>query len=528
MIRTPETGQFAASRTDGKDQSKVQFLWPGAFRFIGRTAPEGDPVAPAAMAAAAGAARDRLAAGGVRPGDRVALWLTRGPDQIAAMLGCWMAGAAFCFLPSFAGRSRTERSQERIEDVLATLAPRLLLTADTENLPAAMPDGLPVVRMPGPNAAPAAADPLAAIARRDPDDMAFIQFTSGSTGGAKGAVVRFGQLAANLDAIAARIDLSAADRMVSWAPLYHDMGLMAILLPLRRGADVVLMETDHFVRRPTAWLEAISRHRGTITTAPPTALKLLTRRRAADVDLGSWRYAWIGGEMVFPGVMEGFEAAYADAGLKPGVLQPTYGMAETVVGISCGAPGDPWTVAEGAISCGPVLDGVELMIADAGGAAVAAGGEGRILVRGPSVLRNYLGLDPRAEGDWFDTGDLGFLQGGRVHVTGRVKDVLKRGAESFAASLVEAVAEEALGLRTGRAAAFANPRRDIGKEEIVLLVESRDWSDDHARAAAAAVARDLGLQIDVIRNARGGRLPRTSSGKLMRQKAAALYREGLV
>jgi acyl-CoA synthetase (AMP-forming)/AMP-acid ligase II len=143
-------------------------------------------------------------------------------------------------------------------------------------------------------------------------------------------------------------------------------------------------------------------------------------------------------------------------------------------------------------------------------------------------MRGYLGLAPFADNAWFDTGDLGFERAGRLHVTGRVKDVLKRGAESFSASLVEAVTEDALGLRTGRAAAFANPRPDLGKEEIVLLVESRAWNDVHARAVASVVATELGLQIDIIRNTRGERLPRTSSGKLMRQKAATLYREGMV
>lgn len=516
----------APNRNPGRVQRKVQFIWPEQFDFVGTSHPDGIRMAPDEVARRAAAVGELLAARGVRPGDRIALWLSEGPDQIAAILGCWMAGAAFCVLPSFAGRSGTERSQERIEDVLATLAPRLLLTARDGAVPAAIPDRIDRAALPDPATAAGSADPLARIAQRAPDDMAFVQFTSGSTGGAKGAVVRFGQLRANLDAIAARVRLTRADCMVSWAPLYHDMGLMAILLPLSRGARLVLMETEHFVRRASAWLEAISLYRGTITTAPPTALKLLTRRKAAGIDLSCWRYAWIGGEMVFPSVIAGFEAAYADAGLRPGVMQPTYGMAETVVGISCGEPGEIWTQSRGAISCGRPLDGVQTIVADAAGDPVAEGAEGRVLVRGPSVLRGYLGLAPRDPGAWFDTGDLGFLDGGRLHITGRVKDVLKRGAESFPASVVEAVAEDALGLRTGRAAAFANPRPDLGKEEIVVLVESRDWSDDQARIVAAAVVRAFGLQLDIIRNARGGRLPRTSSGKLMRQKAAALYREG--
>jgi acyl-CoA synthetase (AMP-forming)/AMP-acid ligase II len=506
----------------------MDIIWPESFCFIGKRNPDGITMSPNEVANAAAAVHDLLLSRGVGIGDSVALWLSKGPEQLAAILGCWMTGAAFCVLPSFAGRSKTERSQERIEDVLTTLNPRLIIISKNDDKPEAINDSFPMVTMPGAESTGSVIDIQALIGARGPDDIAFVQFTSGSTGGAKGAVVRFGQLKANLDDIAVRTQLTSDDCMVSWAPLYHDMGLMAILLPLSRGASIVMMETAHFVRRPTAWLEAISRFRGTVTTAPPTSLKLLTRRKAVGVDLSSWRYGWIGGEMVFPAVLDEFEKAYAQAGLARGVLQPTYGMAETVVCISHGHPGDIWTVEEGVISCGPTLEGIALRIADPQGEPVASGQEGRIMVRGPSVMRGYLGLEPFAEDAWFDTGDLGFERAGRLYVTGRVKDVLKRGAESFSASLVEAVTEDALGLRTGRAAAFTNPRHDLGKEEIVLLVESRAWNDVHARAVASAVATELGLQIDVIRNTRGERLPRTSSGKLMRQKAATLYREGLV
>jgi len=507
----------------------VNFLWPENFTFVGKLCPEGRKVPGNIVAGRAIQIAELLKSHGVMPGDRVAMWLTEGENQVAAMFGCWAAGAAFCVLPSFAGRSNTERSQLRVDDVLSVLQPRLLLKGNGTELPKVLTGVVDVLELPSLYAdVNELVDPGTLVAWRDPDDMAFVQFTSGSTGGAKGAVVLFGQLMANLDAIVERTDLTPSDRMVSWAPLYHDMGLMAVLLPLSCGADIVLMETDHFVRRPTSWLETISRYRGTVTTAPPTALKLLARRKAQNIDLSSWRYAWIGGEMVVPGVLKDFEDTYAAAGLVKGVLQPTYGMSETVVGISCGIPGEAQLVQSEFISCGPPLSGIDLQIVEEDETPVIPGSQGRIMVRGPSVMKGYLGLERFAPDSWFDTGDLGFEEAGRIYITGRIKDVLKRGAESFPATVVEAIAEDALNLRTGRAAAFACPRPDIGKEEIVLLVESRDWSDEQARKVAAAITRELGLQVDVIRNAKGGRIPRTSSGKLMRQKAAALYREGLV
>ena len=462
--------------------------------------------------------------------DRVALWVTDGQDHVAAMLGCWIVGAAFCVLPAYAGRSGTDLSKERTENVLSVLQPRLIIQGQHARLPDSIVKDIATVDLSHLDVSACDVDAAKVqIGQCAASQLAFIQFTSGSTGGgARGAEVRFSQLEANLDALAQRTCMSAQDRMVSWAPLYHDMGLMAVLLSIRTGADLVLMDTDHFVRRPGAWLEAMTTHKGTVTTAPPTALKLLTRRRVADVDLRAWRYAWIGGEAVFPKVLREFEQAYAPSGLASGVLQPTYGMAETVVGICCGEPGAAWTEVDGVVSCGRPLAGLDLRIVDASGEPVVEGREGMVMVRGTSVISGYLGLARRATDDWFDTGDLGFLADGQLFVTGRRKDVLKRGAESYPATLVEAIAEEALGLRTGRVAAFANLRKDVGKEEIILLVESPTWTDQNARQVGAAVMEDIGLQVDVIRAVRGGRLPRTSSGKLMRQLTAAQYREGLI
>ncbi|MEX0283104.1 MAG: AMP-binding protein [Paracoccaceae bacterium] len=506
----------------------MQIHWPDQFTFIGKTRPEGEAVPAAQIAGRAANVADLLRANGCVPGDRIAMWVSEGENQLAAMFGSWLAGVSFCVLPSFAGRTNTERSQTRVDDVFSVLQPRLLLKTEGTELPENIAGQVPVVDLPGVAAAVPELDPNSLHFPMADDDIAFIQFTSGSTGGAKGAVVRFGQLLANLTAIADRVGMTDKDSMVSWAPLYHDMGLMAVLLPLSRGADVVLMETDHFVRRPAAWLEAISRHRGTVTTAPPTSLKLLTRRVAKDVDLSSWRYAWIGGEMVFPSILKGFEETYAPMGLAPGVLQPTYGMAETVVGISCGEPGEVWSEQDGFASCGPVLPGFQHRIVDDEGTPVAPGERGYLHVKGASVLRGYLGLDPFDPEDFFDTGDVAFEQDGRLYITGRVKDVLKRGGEMFPATVVEAVAEAALDLRTGRAAAFSHLRPDLGKEELVLLVESRQWDDMDARKVAGAIAQEVGVQMDIIRPAAGGRIPRTSSGKIMRQKAAALYKEGQI
>jgi fatty-acyl-CoA synthase len=501
---------------------------PQSLHFIGKSSPSGAFSDASDIAASAQMLAEALRARGIGRGDRVALWLTAGAEQVSAILGCWMVGAAFCVLPSYAGRANSDRARTRVEEVMSVLSPRLLVQGEQNSLPDSVTQRIETLTFGSLKDVPLPGGDIGfGFPSRDPDDLAFIQFTSGSTGGpAKGAEVRFGQLQSNLDALAARIRMSSADRMVSWAPLYHDMGLMAVLIALRHGADLVLMETEHFVRRPTSWLEAISTYKGTITTAPPTALKLLTHRRASDVDLSSLRYAWIGGETVFPVVLQGFSDCYASAGLKEFVLQPTYGMAETVVGVSCGDPGAPWLLRHEMVSCGRPLEGMEVRVVDEDGHPLREGDTGHVHVRGHSVISGYLGLPPFEAGGWYDTGDVGFLQEGHLFVSGRVKDVLKRGGESWPSHLVESVAEDALDLRTGRAAAFASFRTDLAKEEIVILVEARDWSGDQARSVASAVVAELGLQVDVVRAVTGGRLPRTSSGKLMRQMIAVQYREG--
>jgi len=153
-------------------------------------------------------------------------------------------------------------------------------------------------------------------------------------------------------------------------------------------------------------------------------LKLQTSRIAKDVDLGSLRYARIGGEMVFPSVVTAFETTYASAGLAQGALQPTYGMAETVVRISCGIPGEPWSVSEGAMSCGSVLPDMDLRVVDDATQEVAPGHRGYIHVRGPPVPKGYLELEPFEAGAWFDTGDVGLIKDDRVYIAGRVKNMI--------------------------------------------------------------------------------------------------------
>ena len=188
----------------------MEIIWPKSFHFIGRTHPDGLEVSAEELLSHAASVAEMLASRGVGPGDRIALWLSDGIEQLASVFGCWSVGATFCVLPSFAGRTATDRSRARVENILTILKPKLLIQGEGFQLPDAI-SGLAETIVLDLDALPNAPsrDPLSAIEARADDDMAFVQFTSGSTGGnARGAVVRFGQLKANLDALTKRVGLT--------------------------------------------------------------------------------------------------------------------------------------------------------------------------------------------------------------------------------------------------------------------------------------------------------------------------------
>jgi fatty-acyl-CoA synthase len=275
--------------------------------------------------------------------------------------------------------------------------------------------------------------------------------------------------------------------------------------------------------------------------------------RGGDLDLSSWRFAWVGAEPIFPSQLSAFENVYRQAGLRENVLQGTYGLAEAVVVVSNGEAGRPRLKlaidgvalretgriapcepsragAVELIGCGTPNGRMEVRIADDAGQPVGPNLRGRILIRGPSVMEGYFGRPERRIADeWLDTGDLGFLFEGQIFVIGRTKDLVKRAGIGVAPQEIEWVVERALGLRTGRAAAFSYLSAAHSKEEIVVLVEepaSRRRENHVVQRVVSAVAQDVGVQIDDLRFVGLNTIPRTSSGKLRRNEARELFLAG--
>ena len=478
------------------------------------------------------------------------------PASIVAILACWYLRAAFSMLPWAVGAGGSKIAIEKLYHSLGVLQAKVVLVTrasadilDHSRVPSAR---ISLVEFPTQRAAaPAGVPELSA------DDLAFVQFTSGSTGAVpNGAIVRHGQLADNIVGIGEKIKVQATDVMVSWAPLHHDMGLVALLLSLYYGLPLVLVPTESFGRRPALWLEAIDRFKGTLSPAPPFAFQLLARRpamRGGDLDLSSWRFAWVGAEPIFPSQLSAFENVYRQAGLRENVLQGTYGLAEAVVVVSNGEAGRPRLKlaidgialretgqiapcepsrpgAVELVGCGTPNGRMEVRIADEVGQPVGPNLRGRILIRGPSVMEGYFGRSERRIADeWLDTGDLGFLFEGQIFVIGRTKDLVKRAGVGVAPQEIEWVVEQTLGLRTGRAAAFSYLSAEHSKEEIVVLVEeaaSRRRESHVVQRVVSAVAQDVGVQIDDLRFVGLNAIPRTSSGKLRRNEARELFLAG--
>ncbi|TMA24117.1 MAG: fatty acyl-AMP ligase, partial [Deltaproteobacteria bacterium] len=322
---------------------------------------------------------------------------------------------------------------------------------------------------------------------------------------------------ANVAAIDTIVPPDDAQAGVSWLPLYHDMGLIGcLLLAVAHPGPLTLLPPEVFLARPALWLRAISRKRATLSVAPNFAYGLCARRirdeELEGIDLSSWRFALNGAEPVAPGVLRRFADRFARFGFDEKALMPVYGLSEASLAVTFTPPRrGPRTIQSGRrelASVGAPLPGVDVDLRD-----------GRIFVRGPSVMREYFG-NPEATRDtlkdgWLDTGDLGFVEDGELFVSGRAKDVIIVAGRNHAPQEFEDALDGLPGVRPGCAVAVGRPG-DEG-EELVLLVEQSD--DLAADAVSARVVERTGIRPNAVHMLAPGTLPRTSSGKLRRAEA---------
>jgi len=523
-----------------------------------------------------------LAAIGLAKGERIALVIPDGEEFVLSLLGTLFAGLVPVPLSPQVSMTSIDAYHATVAHIARAAGAAILLTTSAARpyVEAVMGrvDGLrAIVTVEELAASNASMSSLCVEA--SPDDLALIQFTSGSTSRPKGVVVTHGNLAANSEAFMIHgLDRDPlVDKGVSWLPLFHDMGLIGFVVgPLFTNVPCVLLPAASFARRPRLWLDKIHEHRGTITYAPNFAYALVAKRLKSkdvqDLDLSSLRVSGCGAEPIQASVLRDFAATLAPARFDPRAFLPSYGMAEATLAITftplqqglrtdtvdTGALAEGRAIAspEGAIAgeivdCGAVFPGHEVAIVDAAGDRLGERQVGQIVARGPSVTRGYfrepeltaqtfrpLPGDGPGEAPWLHTGDLGYMAAGRLFVCGRVKDVIIVRGRNYYPSDIEWAVTEASGaatVRRGNVVAFgvfvdAQGRASAGgasDEHLVICCEGHSSEVDAIRENTAAVlASRFGLVVHEVVVAPLASLPRTSSGKPKRRETRQRYLDG--
>lgn len=507
----------------------------------------------------------------LEPGDRAVLLYPTGIAFIEAYLGCLYAGviAVPLFPPA---PSRLEKAGARLGEVFRSANPRAILAPSELRHLEPMVALIPQAQLLRWMHTDTVESRLGALWRQprdlDRDSIAFLQYTSGSTGTPRGVVVTHGNLLANIEMIATAFDLDERDVFCHWLPMYHDMGLVGhTLAPVAIGATVTFMSPTDFLQRPARWLKAITRFGGTIAASPNFGYELCSRRvSAADreaIDLSSWTRALNGAEPVAATTLRRFSDTFAGCGFRGRSFRPCYGLAEATLLVS-GTVRDPAPVT--LLLDADALSGHRAVDSDTWDAkaarlvasgTVAAPGEvrivdpatrepcgpeqvGEIWLRGDHVARGYWRNDRETEetfgarladgtGPYLRTGDLGIRRGDHLVVTGRLKDlIIQRGTNHYPQDL-ERTAEEVPGVRPAGTAAFGLNVDDLAEERVVLVVEvDQKRSDGGALDAMVSDVREglmvqHGIAAYDVCVVPAGAIPRTSSGKIRRRATRALY-----
>ncbi|HSG34734.1 MAG TPA: fatty acyl-AMP ligase [Sphingomonadaceae bacterium] len=509
----------------------------------------------------------RLVAHGVTPGQRIALVAETGPDFAALFCGAIYAGAWPVPLPlptSFGGR---DNYIEQLAIQLQSSDPAMLLyPAEIAEMGLAAAqrqgcEGIAFEQFAG------LVSPEIALPEQKPEDICYLQYSSGSTRFPHGVAVTHSALLNNLAGHAHAMRFQPNDRCISWLPWYHDMGLVGCFLsPIASQFSVDYLKTEDFARRPLAWLDLISRNQGTSLSYSPTfgydicARRISSQSHVAErFDLSRWRLAGNGADMIRPDVMQGFVNAFADAGFKASAFTPSYGLAEATLAVTVMPPGEgirvelveeerlsgtPRDLSRPAryraiVNCGKPVRDMELEIRGENGELRGAHQIGKVWCRGPSIMHSYF-RDPEAtaaclvpsedgQGAWLDTGDMGYLdEEGYLFIVGRAKDMIIINGKNHWPQDIEWAVEQLPGFNHGDIAAFA-VETENGEEAPAVLVHCR-VTDPDKRKELHELIRDKVRSVTgmncVVELVPPRTLPRTSSGKLSRAKAKKLYLSG--
>ncbi len=528
-----------------------------------RSATETETMAYGQLLATARAVAAGLRRSGIVPGQCVAMMLPSGLEFFHSFYGILLIGAVPVPIYPPTRPGQIEDHLRRQAGILRNCEAVALVTFDAARIVARILSGLvPSLREvttpadlleSGKSAAPAEDH------RGHPRDIALLQYTSGSTGNPKGVTLDHGNLLANIRAWGQAVALRPADVVVSWLPLYHDMGLIGAWLgSLYHACPLVLMSPLDFLARPERWLWAIHQHRGTVTAAPNFAFELCLRHldpaQFDGLDLASWRYAANGAEPVAAETLARFAAAFAPFGFRPETLAPVYGLAECSVGLAVSPPGrgplidrvrrEPLLAAGEAVpaaaddahalplvACGRPLPGHEVRIVDDAGHELPPRRVGRLEFRGPSTTRGYYRNEEASRllirDGWLNSGDLAYMLDGDIVITGRLKDTIIRGGRNLYPYELEEAVGAIPGIRRGCVAAFGVPVAGQGTEKLVVVAECRETDaatrQDLVRRINALAVDLLGTPPDDVVLAPPHAVLKTSSGKIRRAGTRDVY-----
>ena len=489
-----------------------------------------------------------LHAHGVKRGDRVPILLPTSLEFAKTLLGCMTIGAIPVPLASPMTFGGLERFIDNLGHIVDNAGARCIVTYERVQKAIAESSDLRskvdhVLTLDDLNAGTSTSIPAVSVGA---SDTALLQYTSGTTGRPKGAVISHGALVANAYAIVQGMDLGPHDVGVTWLPMFHDMGLIGVLLTaVCHPYPIHLIRPETFVMRPKRWLELMTKVGGTLAAAPNFAYELCVSRirEDAEYDLSAWKRALNGAEAVHAGTVDRFTARFKRDGFRPETMMPVYGMAESTLAVTF----SDWTtlpVVQGvdrkaleqgrvvessgdgafqAVSVGTPVAGASVCVTDDAGTLVPERQVGEVRISGPSLMDGYFHNDSATaevlSDGWLRSGDLGFMERGQLFIVGRAKEVIIRGGRNYYPTDIERIAGDIPGVGNG-VAAFARVNEATGTEDLVVVAETGE-KDGEARATMVKDIRGellaiLGVKADDVRLCAIGKLPRTTSGKIRR------------